>query len=219
MFAYPSTDTSGGARYLELYHHSNNGQHLHKPPTESTQNYYTVDGNTEPNTLRIPNNVFVTGDLLYLQTEQGHQTATVTFISGDLVSLDTDVENVKTASLDQIEPEGESKLVFVGVSAPIRVRQYRLAENIVVIPTIISGKATICLDPTGFHVGDPVCIQGSTDGNETNIQFGTKGDCIGVFVSGDPMADPPTSIICIKNSLFPVTQQPAKFTNVDGSSA
>ena len=166
-----------------------------------------MDGNAS--TVNIPGHLFATGDTVYAVGDTV-LTLSVEGVMGDFVTFDTDVPNDDYMfSLNPPAQDGgkSSSIVFVGVSAPIMLEQYRLYENILAVPLILEGKARILmpLDTLkSFRVGDSVYIETESIEDAVHVTLSRKrGAFIGVF-TGISSTEPPLGDICLKRSLFSV---------------
>lgn len=210
IFAYKSPVSDGEpAKLLELYEHTWEGDtiKLTANPQQSTiTNHYRCEGIVSfidnQTTLRVPGHVFMEHDTVYLVYEDENVKVQVTHSDNDLITVNKKVtEEGFEVTLD--EPEGDSDVepVFVGVVAPVEVGQYRAAEGIITVPTILLGTTKIIVPKEQvemFHTGDKMCIRIE---NNRVVFVKHSGLEIGVVSQVDSDALPPIALICLKNSM------------------
>ena len=205
IFGYPAA-SEGGVTQLCVYDYEDNGASLIKPKvSETNSNAYTIEGQIpigDQTALRVPGHMFVENDIVYLQKDGESKKIVIQSVNGDLLNIEKIDEDYNTVSFEDIVEESSDRVVFVGVSAPLKLAQHRLSQGMVVIPALLEGTATILADPSPFRVGDIVCINIETHSDVIDVTFGKEGTPIGVFIMGEDEVEPPTMKICLKHSLI-----------------
>lgn len=203
IFGYPYK-SDGETTQLCLYDYD--GDSLQKPiVADDESNAYTIVGqfsNADQTTLSIPGHVFVEGDDIYVTSSDASAIAKVKSVNGDLVNVNLQSREWTSASLDNNVSIDTNRIIFVGITAPLSMTQHRLIDNMMAIPTILAGTATINTDPTGFRPGDVICIETEDTNDTVRIRFSKTGTPIGVVISSE--TTPPSVKICLKHSLIPL---------------
>lgn len=210
IFAYKSLISDGEpAKLLELYEHTWEGDTIKitaNPQQSTPSNHYRCEGIVSSvdnqTTLRVPGHVFMEHDTVYLIYEEDIVKVNITHSDNDLITVDKEItrENFEV-TLEEPEGESDDKPIFVGVVAPVNVGQYRAAEGILTIPTILLGTTKIIVPREQlelFRTGDKMCIRIE---NNRIVFVKHSGIEIGVVSQIDLDASPPIALICLKNSM------------------
>lgn len=163
----------------------------------------TSEGNS---TLSVPQHVFVQGDVLYVYRDRELiETVSVVRIDAQDIIVDREIEdNGRLCVGLQLNTQDteENSITFVGISANISIRQYRLYDNVITVPIVLGGDVCVRMSASNlkqFSTGDNVYLKLSGAISSKKVTFNNTG---GVYIGVCILIEDELCRICLKYSMI-----------------